>query len=165
MSYDATLQLVSSQFESLLCEREEHLRKAAEVEQRLRLIGEQLGIELPFDSKPSPTRLVSEDKRSTGTMSARMLSILLEANRGYSRVELRDELAMEPKFYEQLTRNLNSYYNNITRYLRSGKVVEVNGLLYHPNRAPLPEGEVDPTGQHLPANVTTLFSHSGKPDA
>jgi hypothetical protein len=78
----------------------------------------------------------------------------LEADKGYSRLELRELIHAEPRFRDQMERNVNAFYNNVIRYLRGGKIVEIDGLLYHPDRAPLPEGEPDPSGEHLPANVS-----------
>ena len=66
-----------------------------------------------------------------------MLDVLLHADKGMSRLELRAELSKNEKFRAQLDRNINAFYNNVMRYIRSDKIVEVNALLYHADRAPL----------------------------
>jgi hypothetical protein len=93
------------------------------------------------------------------TMGGHMIGVLEKANRGFTRRELRAEIEKEPRYGAQIAKNMNVYYNLINRYLTKGRIVDVGGFIYHPDRAPLPEGEEDPTGQHLPNdNVSNLFS-------
>ena len=91
-------------------------------------------------------------------MSSAIIDILYRADKGFSRTALRDELMATERFRDQINKNVNSYYNNVSRYKKQGKIVEINSLLYHPDRAPLPDGDPDPLGLHLPAdNVSSLF--------
>lgn len=159
MNTDSPLKLIMERFEEMVAERDAHLQEAARINEKLLSIAVQLGIDDPtsvIGEKVVPNRLPKEDKRSEGTMSAAMLELLYAADRGYNRRELRELVEETPKFKEQLDRNTNSFYNNVSRFLKAGKIVEIDGLLYHVDRAPLPEGEDDPSGQHL-SNVATLF--------
>lgn len=78
-------------------------------------------------------------------MAERMRQMLLTADRGYTRADLRAELSKEPKFAEQISRNANSFYNNVIRNLKAGKMVEVDGHLYDPARAPADEPDQEGT--------------------
>lgn len=150
---------VVDQLEALQRERAEHVARIEEIDTRVAKVAELLGIDLgPLLTAKMLPRLKREDKRTLGTLGEAMLNALLSADRGYSRTELKAEVRKNPKFAAQLNRNANAFYNNVVRYIRTGKIVEMEGLLYHPDRAPLPEGEEDPTGQHLPANVSPLFA-------
>ncbi|MEA3049182.1 MAG: hypothetical protein QOG84_1018 [Sphingomonadales bacterium] len=151
---------VLAEMEALQSERATHVARIVEIDRKAAKIAELLGVSLASSpaSTPSIPRLQREDRRSAGTMSQAMLEILLKAEKGYTRLELKEEIRKTPKFAEQLDRNVNAYYNNVLRYIRGGKIVEVDGLMYHPDRAPLPEGEEDPSGRHLPPNVSPLFA-------
>jgi hypothetical protein len=96
------------------------------------------------------------DKRHVGSLPERMMQLLLEADRPHTRASLKALLKEDSKVGETVKRNENTFYNAVARYVRNNKVVEVDGFLYHPDRAPLPEGQEDPTGQHLPANVSPI---------
>ncbi|SFK43912.1 hypothetical protein SAMN03159338_4243 [Sphingomonas sp. NFR04] len=70
-------------------------------------------------------------------MAAKMLEILMAADHGYSRSEMKDALsAASPLFRSQIEKNVNTFYNNVSRYLKAGKIVDVEGYLYHALRAP-----------------------------
>lgn len=146
----------------MIADRDDHLRKAEEINTRIMGIAANLGLrpeelaELTPDAAP---RLPPENKRSVGTMSAAMLDILFKASRGYTRIELRDELRNQnERFAEQLDQNMNSFYNNLSRYMKKGKIVERGELLYHPSRAPVE----DSPQLSLPENVTRLQAKGGE---
>ena len=164
MSTNPALQLIMGKIEALVDERDDLLRRASAIDDQIAAVAQGLGItnsEIAGLRAPT-TRLVAEDKRSEGTMSAKMLDILYTAEKGYSRSALRGELAETPRFGEQISNNVNSYYNNIARYLKKGKIVDVNGLLYHPDRAPI-EGAGE--GGRLPENVTLFTGKRARDDA
>lgn len=156
MSTNPALQLIMGKIEALVAQRDEFLRRAEAISRQIVTAAEQLGLtQAELAGLKSPTaRLAAEDKRSEGTMSAKILDILYTADKGYTRVALKNELMETPRFREQITNNVNTFYNNTSRYLKKGKIVEISGLLYHPDRAPL-EGAEDEN--RLPENVT-LFT-------
>jgi len=168
MPHPPAIQLIADKVTSLVQERDEYLAKAAAIDTKLVGVAQQLGMapeDLSSIAGPPPLpRLAPEDKRGAGTMSAAMLEILYSAEKGYARTELRHAIAAQnERFAEQLRNNINSFYNNVVRYLKSGKIVEVDGLLYHPARAPLP-GHVPEKAEALGDNIT-LFSAKRAVDA
>lgn len=143
----------------LIDERHSHEQRIEEIDEALAKAARQLGVPVSDISEPGPSlpRLRKEARPQDMSMGQGMLAILLAADHGYSRSEMRNELVKTPKFAEQIGHNVNMFYNTVARYLKKDKIVDIDGLLYHPQRAPLPEGEEDPSGQHLPANVSSLF--------
>lgn len=143
----------------LTAERETHVARVAEIDSQMTKAAKQLGIDLNEVEVVSGTRLPRLQKAHAPdplTMGGSLVQILLEADKGYSRTEARAELVKIAKFKAQLDNNMNAFYNTVSRYVKKGAIVDIDGLLYHPDRAPLPEGEEDPSGQHL-SNVATLF--------
>lgn len=130
-----------------------------EIDRKLKKAAQALGVDLPIGDTTGAVgpRLPPPAGGTPETIGSAMLNILLKADRGLSRSEVRDELVKFPKFNEQISRNANAYYNTVGRYLKRGWLVEAEKHLYHPERAPLPEGATDPTGQHLSSNVAPLF--------
>ena len=156
---------LNEQIAALYRERDGHVAAISDIDGKIAKALQLLGLDpsevTPGTGSAMPRLPISEFARSyplqPDTMGSVMLDILLNADHGYSRPEMRRELEKHPKFAKQIANNINSYYNTVNRYRKTGRVVLINNLLYHPDRAPLPEGETDPTGQHLPSNVSTLF--------
>lgn len=148
---------IQQQLTSLHEKRSEHLATIHEIDGKIAGIAKQLG--LPSDQVASPnlTRLSAPvDRRISGSLPDRMLEILRDADVPHTRVSMKAALLNDPKHGDTIRKNVNTFYNAVKRYLDKGKIVEQGGYLYHPDRAPLPEGQDDPTGQHLPANVSPI---------
>jgi hypothetical protein len=148
---------VIEDFQALIRERAAHIARVAEIDGLLAKVGQQIGgAAQPLNALP---RLQSDDGRTAGTMSEAIRNLLYTADHGYTTKELREKLEEEPRFAAMLARNMNTYYNQISRLKHRGDIVVAeDGLLYHPARAPVAEGETDPTGQRLPRdNVSNLF--------
>lgn len=153
--------LITEQLSSLFSKRDELLRDVAAIDAKIEGIANQLGVELPAAPADLP-RLHHRprvDKRYAGSLPEAIVDTLLSATRGYTRAELKAVLRDTPAG-ETIKKNENTYYNAVKRYIGADKIVEIDGLLYHPDRAPLPEGQDDPTGKHLPSNVASLFPPS-----
>lgn len=149
------LDALMSHLTALTEERERLVARVTEIDTALAKAAKQLGLD------PSIAEGVSRLAKpaappDTSTMGGALVQFLLNADKGISRHEARAELGNNAKFKAQMDNNMNAFYNTVSRYVKKGAVVDIDGLLYHPERAPLPEGEEDPTGQHL-SNVATLF--------
>ena len=158
------LEALTQHLSDLTREREQALSRIKEIDDALSKVAKQLGLNLNQveASVPQLPRLPKPPASpDTSTMGGAIVQLMLAAEKGLSRSELRAEVCKIPKFNAQIENNMNSFYNTVSRYLKKGRITEVEGLLFHPDRAPLPEGEEDPTGQHLPANVT-LFGPPAK---
>lgn len=160
--------LIEDRVAALSRERAQLLARVEEIDRQLASVAESLGAEPSQFQRllpPEPSHhagFVRGDGRVEGTMPHYVLEILFAADRGYSRTDLRRELDKHPVFGARLRHNVNSFYNTIKRYIDQGKIIQIDKLLYHPDRAPLPDGEEDPTGQHLPSNVSSLFGQTRK---
>jgi hypothetical protein len=157
---------LNEQIASLYREREGHRAAMADIDTKIARALQLLGLDAAEITEAGggtvAQRLpLSDFARSyplnPNTMGAAMLDALFKADHGFSRIEMRQLLEGDPRFAMQIKNNVNSYYNTVNRYLKNGRIVDRGGLLYHPDRAPLPEGQDDPTGQHLPSNVSSLF--------
>lgn len=138
---------VVEQLSALNKEREELLSRVQQIDEKVARLARSLGVEPGQMASPTShaRRLARPDARSEGSMAERMRQMLLTADRGYTRADLRAELSKEPKFAEQISRNANSFYNNVIRNLKAGKMVEVDGHLYDPARAPADEPDQEGT--------------------
>lgn len=146
------VKLISDQLLALTKEREDLLAKVDEIDAKMQGIAKQLGVELPAPTSALP-RLPHEPQphpKYVGSMPAAMMDILLHAERGYTRVELK-KLVRESEAGEAVKKNENTFYNAVKRYLDKNKIVDIDGLLYHPDRAP----QID-EGDMFPPNVTRL---------
>jgi hypothetical protein len=159
----SVLQMISDQLNALQSERAGLIERIAQIDEKLEKAAAQLGLEpnVIAAAQPSLDRLPRQDSRSVGTMPGEIVNILYAADKGYTRTELKDALRAT-RFAQQIENNQNGFYNAVIRYLKLKKIVEVDGFLYHPSRAPLPEGQEDPTGTHLPANVSNLFASADR---
>lgn len=151
------VQAIASELTALQGKRDALVSEVSEIDGKIAAIAAQLGLKA---SAPTPlARLAPRvvDKRHVGTVPEAMMQVLLDADRGYTRAELKQELRKGP-MGDSIRKNENTYYNAVKRYLDNDKIVERGGYLYHPDRAPLPDGEADPSGRHLPSNVSNLFA-------
>lgn len=151
---------MSEKITDLLQQRGRHLAAVADINSQLHTAYRALGLdpaEIGVPNKGGRLPSISSADRyplQPNTMGSYMIEILQKADKGYGRRELRGEIEKEPRYGAQLRKNVNVYYNLINRYLKNRRIVDVGGLIYHPDRAPLAAGESDPTGSHLPANVS-----------
>jgi len=139
------LQMINDQLAGLYEERTRLVDRVMAIDEQIAKVARSLGIDgggIPEVS--NVPRLSRPDLRSVGTMAEKISMILLAADRGYTRGDLRDELKKEPKFADSINRNANTFYNNVARMLKTNRVKEVDTLLYHPDRAP----SDDPDPQH-----------------
>jgi hypothetical protein len=156
---------LNEQIASLGRERDGHVAAIADIDTKINKALHALGLDASDFGEPraaalprlGPSPFAQAYPLNPNTMGAVMVEILRTADHGYSRVEMRKRLEQDDRFTTQIQKNVNGYYNTVNRYLKNRRVVDVGGLLYHPDRAPLAAGQDDPTGQHLPSNVSTLF--------
>lgn len=155
---------MSEKIEALLVQRREFMTAVSDIDAQLNTAFRALGLDptefgVAVGSRLPPPQFNQPNQYplNPNTMGAHMLDILLNAQKGYGRLELRHEIAKDPRYGAQIEKSMNGYYNLINRYLQKGRIVEVENNLYHPDRAPLSDGEDDPTGKHLQSNVSTLF--------
>lgn len=147
--------MIGEQLSALQARRAVLVDEVELIDSKMAKIAAQLGIELPEQGSPSLPRLPlpqKSNKRYEGSLPETMMGLLLEADRGYSRPELKAAL-LKTAAAPTVIKNENTFYNAVKRYIKADKLVEIEGLLYHPNRAPLEEDDgLDST--RLPANVT-----------
>jgi hypothetical protein len=155
------LTAITDQLKALHHDRAEHVRRIQEIDAKVAVIAKQLGVEPPAPSPPMERLAPPPDKRVAGSMPERMMDILYGASAPFTRLTLKAALRDDPQVGDTVRRNENTFYNAVKRYLDRGKIVELDGYLYHPDRAPLPDGTEDPTGQHFPSNVSSLFGRGG----
>lgn len=153
------LAAMTERLKALMAKRAEHYAQIREIDEQLGGIARQLGLDPAelLSATPELPRLAKVDKRTEGTIPARVMEYLLKADQAHTRKSLKHLMLADPDFGSSIRHNENTFYNAVARYIRQGKIVEIDGALYHPDRAPLPDGEDDPTGKHLPSNVSSLF--------
>ena len=149
--------LIKRQLELWAEQRAQLQEKIDEIDKKLIGAAKALGIEVPegraVGLDPLPLRRMV-DARKEGTMAQFIRDFLANADRGYTRAELKKAVReADPKFADILNRNENSFYNTVLRFInKEGSVKDIGGVLYHALRAPTPEQVAG-----LPDNVT-LFS-------
>ena len=154
------LDVLTQHLADLTSERATLIQRVKEIDDALSKAARQLGVDLSevgAEAAPELPRLARGTKPAESTMGSVMVAVLLNADRGLTRADLRAELMKTPKLAERISHNMNSYYNTVARYLKREWILDLDGLLYHPSRAPLADGEDDPSGQHLAPNVRNLF--------
>lgn len=153
--------IVQRQFELLLEERAVHYAAIEQIDGKLKDAAKGLGINVEeFVSTPidQPRLLPRTDKRSAGSMTAFTREFFRNTDKGVTRLELRNIIAAhDEKWAAMFRQNPNGFYNMVKRAIDRQEIVDIGGVLYPFARAPLPEGEEDPTGQHIESNVATLF--------
>ncbi len=89
-------------------------------------------------------------------MSQFIRDFMAQADKGYTRAELRAQVAAaNPDFAKRLKHNPNPFYNTIKRLLRR-ELVDIKGVLYDARRAPA-QANSDPDDRlPFPSNVTPL---------
>lgn len=160
------VEAISNELAALQAKRDALAGEISEINRKIANIARQLGIEPPEQPMSTLSRLAPPppvDQRHIGSVPEAMMQVLREADRGYTRPELKKILRDGPAG-ESVRKNENTYYNAVKRYLTAGKIVEIGGYIYHPDRAPLENGESDPRGTHLPANVTLFEAPLRKAD-
>lgn len=129
---------------ALVRERDEYLAKAKKIDETLNAIAKMLGGS-SIAAKPLMQLVVTKPpyEPDPNTMGGRMVQILAQAENGFTRLEMRAELAQVPKFHDQIESNINAFYNTVLRYIKKGRIKEVGGRLYSPDRAPDGERQKD----------------------
>ena len=155
-SIHSALRVITDELAALQEKRDVLAAEIEEIDGKLARIADQLGVKLP--GTVSLPRLTAQKAhpRFAGSMPEAMMKFLLEADKGYSRAEVKAALRDGPNG-ETIRKNENTYYNAVKRYIQTGKIVEINGLLYHPDRAPTEASDADRTDS-LPENVTLFTS-------
>lgn len=152
------LAAIVEQLTSLQAERATLSARVDEIDGEMAFIAKRLGVNAD-DFRPESTlpRLsATVDKRHVGSMPERVLEILLNAEGPMTRTDVKKVLKADERFAPSINKNENTFYNNVKRYIRTDKIIERDGFLYHPDRAPLPEGSDDPDGKHFSANVSPI---------
>lgn len=159
------IEAISNELAGLEAKRDMLAGEISEINRKIANIARQLGIDPPEQPISTLPRLAPPplDQRHIGTLPEAMMQVLRDADRGYTRPELKKILRESPSG-ESVRKNENTFYNAVKRYLAAGKVVEIDGYIYHPDRAPLANGESDPQGTHLPTNVTLFEAPLRKAD-
>lgn len=147
--------LLSRQFELLTERREALVREIDDIDRKLLSAAKSMGLD-PADVSASETFALSplprrEDRRTKGSMAEFIREFMQNADRGYTRIELKAEVRnADAKFGAMIDNNENGFYNAVSRLLRRDKVLkEIDGVLYDARRAPAPE------------NIVNLFAPSG----
>ncbi|MDI7775450.1 hypothetical protein [Asticcacaulis sp. EMRT-3] len=126
-------------FNALVRERDEYIARAHEINDRLEKIAVMLGISTTATPshhvKRNDNPPIQEDVQSM-SMGEYARFILSRTTSGLSRKALRTEMEKNPKFRERIENQVNVYYNTIGRYVKSDRIIDLDGTLYHPNHAP-----------------------------
>jgi hypothetical protein len=153
--------LVTRQFDAWREERTEHQRAIDEIDRKVADAARTLGIDPAQIQAATPGRLPRRDGRTDGTMTEFMRECFDKADKGLTRMELKEMVRRDPRYTDKM-KNENVYYNLIKRLIVRGEVVERDGALYAAHRAPLADGEDDESGEHLPG-VISLFGPQKRP--
>jgi len=148
-------ELVTRQFDAWREERAEHQRQIDEIDCKVADAARSLGIDPAVIQASTPSRLPPRDGRTEGSMTEFLRECFAKADKGITRMELKSIVRSDPRFTEKM-KNENVYYNLVSRLIKREEVIDQGGVLYAKARAPLADGEVDDTGQHL-QGVVSLF--------
>lgn len=135
---------VIAKLNHLQSERDRLHSRIIEIDQQVATIATQLGMSVN-EVAPVPLeapKIVKPDGRTANTMSSYALDRLMEMDRGVTRKELREMVQENTSYADQIKRNPNGFYNMVVRLLRTDRVMEVDGHLYHAARAPIRDNDL-----------------------
>lgn len=153
------VQLITRQLELWAEQRAEFKRQIDEIDRKIAEAAKALGVDLSEALMPEPDlpRLPTHKPhhRSEGSFAQYIRDFMANADRGYTRVELKAALReADPRSAEMINRNENLFYNTVKRLI-DRDLSEIDGVLYDKRRAPLDDG-LGATPIERWANVTHL---------
>ena len=147
--------LLSRQLELLAERRAALCDEIAEIDRKLASVAKAIGVDLS-EAAPDPVGpplAKREHPGSKGSMAQYIRDFFREADRGYTRKELKEIVRkVNAKFEESISRNENGFYNAVKRAISANDIAEIDGVLYDFSRAPSGEN----TQSLFPSNVSIL---------